>query len=112
MTNETNLAERPEDALRRLAGQLAKLSDLHAPFRIYRECGHAHAWDHDEDRAGAIDCDDFVTCQDGYMYSVCRSCCTHEHDAQTEECAESQGHTPETPICPSRRILDEVPADA
>ena len=37
-----DLTERIEDALRWYARKLAALGELHAPLRIYDECGHDH----------------------------------------------------------------------
>ena len=58
---------------------------LHAEFRIYDECGHEHTQD-EVDAGTAVDAMEFVTCEDGYVHSVCRACCTGGW-SQTEECA-------------------------
>jgi hypothetical protein len=60
--------------------------EVHTEFRIYAPCGHRDV----EDCIGdpmEIDGSDW-TCEAGYLYSVCRECCTHGGDEQTEECAD------------------------
>jgi len=101
-----NATERPEDALRRYAGILVRLGRLHRPYRVYQECGHAHA--DGEDRGGVIDCGDFVTCEEGFLYSACRECCT-DAGGQTEACADGHRHQIGGSICPTAAILDETP---
>ena len=83
----------------RLVAALEAVLARHQPHQIYTECGHAHACDSgaERDKAGVIDCGDFVTCDDGYMYSVCRECCID--DGQTEACADGHHHDPGKPIC-------------
>jgi len=84
---------------RRFLAAVDAVLALHHPHRIYTECDHAHAYDSDaeRDKAGAIDCGDFVTCEDGYMYSACRECCIE--DGQTEACADGHHHGIGNPIC-------------
>jgi hypothetical protein len=103
---QVNETERPEDTLRRYARKLVKLGELHSEYRIYEECDHAHAYE--EDRGGVIDCGDFVTCEDGYLYAACRECCTDE-GGQTEACGDGHHHGTGKPICPTAAILGGTP---
>lgn len=69
---------------------------IHVPQKIYDECEHEHGYDD----PALIDTGDFTTCQDGYMYSICRACCTTGWDhEQTEDCASDHKHGPDRPIC-------------
>ena len=86
------------DVPRLLAAVDAVLA-LHRPHRIYDECDHAH-----EDRAGVIDCGEFLTCEDSYMYSICRECCTL-FGHQTEQCAGEHEHGRDDRICPTYRAV-------
>ena len=72
------------DSPRLIAGYRALLK-LHVPFRIYEDCGH----DHEEVVEGVTDCGDFLACEDGHLYTVCRECCCGGmfRGPQTEECA-------------------------
>jgi hypothetical protein len=70
----------------RLLAAIETVVDLHTEFRVHEECDHEHT--EDDVRAGkaVVVGGDFIACQDGYLYSVCRACCTGGTD-QTEECA-------------------------
>lgn len=59
--------------------------DLHSPRRIYEPCGHNHA-DSDPGTVEVQDGDVGITCEDGYLYTICRDCCTG-NGYQTEQCA-------------------------
>lgn len=99
-----------------LTGQVAgrdatiqRVRDRHSPLKIYTECGH----DGDEDCVGEIveiESDVGWTCETGYLYSICRECCT-ENGEQTEECAASHDHSKNGPLCPTRKDIDGNPAD-
>jgi hypothetical protein len=88
---------------------------LHVPYRIYSECAHADG-EHEDSGITPVDCGDFVTCEDGYLYSGCRECCTDE-GYQTEACADGHHHAPGEAICATvaaitRALLGEDGADA
>jgi hypothetical protein len=54
---------------------LAAVLAIHREHRIYDECGHKHS----EGEAGVIDLEDVgLTCEAGYLYSVCYACETDE----------------------------------
>ncbi len=82
---------------------------LHSEFRIYDECGHEHSQE-EVDAGTAVNCDgaDFVTCRDGYAYSVCRACCT-DGWSQTEECASHHDH--DCWPCPTYRAITTMCID-
>lgn len=61
----------------------------HREYRIYDDCGH----DHREGDPGTCEVDDVgVCCEEGYMYSVCWAC--HTHDGEMHE------HSPEEQAWP------------
>ncbi|HEY6493278.1 MAG TPA: hypothetical protein VIZ43_08400 [Trebonia sp.] len=83
--------------------RLAALRELHAPHRIYDECGHDHA----EDDPAAVRCSDFITCEEAFEYEICRHCCTEGEDfSETEECASQHDHGPGKPLCLTAVILE------
>ena len=84
-----------------LMATITGLQNLHCEYRIYDECGH----DHDDDDPARVDCGDFSSCEDAYLYSVCEACCTEPDYGQTEECAASHDHGPGKPLCPTAAIL-------
>lgn len=60
---------------------------LHTEFKIYEECGHEHTDDDvDAGRAFAVEEVGYV-CADGYLYSICKRCCTDDTGIQGEACA-------------------------
>jgi hypothetical protein len=66
--------------------------DIHAPHRIYNECGHNHS-DEDGEAFDVLDVDDVgMVCEAGYLYSVCSECCTDQDGDQTERCADTHKH--------------------
>ena len=79
-------------AARRLLAAVEAVLAHHSEFRIYDECDHEHSQE-EVDAGTAVDCPgaDFVTCRDGYAYSVCRACCTGGW-SQMEECASDHDH--------------------
>ena len=79
------LAEEVAQDVPRLLTAAERVLKLHSEFRIYDECGHEHTQD-EVDAGTARDTTEFVTCEDGYIYSVCRACCTGGW-SQTEACA-------------------------
>jgi len=98
-----DLTERTEDALDWYARKLMAIGELHAPLRIYDECGH----DHPEDDPARVDCHDFASCEEAFLYVTCRHCCAGQiWGDQTEECASEHDHGPDRPRCPTAAILD------
>ena len=89
------------DATARYGGLVADLTTLHSEYRIYDECDHNHP----EDDPARVDCGDFVTCEEGYLYSVCAACCTEPEYGQTEQCAGAHDHRPSAPLCPTIAAL-------
>lgn len=72
--------------------------EIHTPHKIYDECEHEHGYDD----PALIDTGDFTTCQEAWMYDICRACCTAGLDNdQTEDCASDHRHGPVSPICPT-----------
>lgn len=92
----------------RLAEQVKRVRDEHSEQRIYGDCGHEHeAPDADQ---GVRDIPEVgLVCEDGYDYSVCRSCCCDDDGNQSRECAEEHGG--ECLPCPVIRALDGTEAD-
>jgi hypothetical protein len=102
--NGTDITESPADKIRRFAGVIEEVQILHKPFRIYEECSHEH------DDADIVNCGDFVSCEAGYMYSICTECCTSEAYGirqQTEECADVHRHDDGEPRCRTFAVLME-----
>lgn len=85
---------------------IQRVRDRHSEYRIYDECGHGH--DADEPGIGYAVEIGFV-CEDGYMYSVCRECCTAD-GAHTEHCATDHAPADCWP-CRTRKDIDGDPAD-
>ncbi len=89
--------------------RIQKVRDLHSPMRIYDECSHAHDVNDDGGLPDGVRLVENVglVCEDGFMYEICRECCTDGGEYQTEQCAE---HPHEGPAacypCPTRAILD------
>lgn len=78
---------------------------IHVPHKIYDECEHEHAYDD----PALIDTGEFNTCAAGYMYSICRACCTAGWDhEQSEDCASDHDHGLHKPICPTVGAIDEA----
>ena len=84
---------------------IARVRVLHQPHRIYDECDHAH----EEGEPGTVNCWDFLTCEDAYLYSICSTCCTEdpENPEQSEWCAEKHKHGKDESICATIAALDE-----
>lgn len=82
--------------------------DLHKPFTVWDDCGHAH--DYNEDWTvpeGLTDVNDVgLVCEDGVSYVICRHCCCGDSDYQDESCVSAHGiefHDP----CPTVRVIVE-----
>jgi hypothetical protein len=91
------------DKVRQMREENARVRDLHSPFKIYEPCGH----DHEETDDGVTNVIEMgPVCQDGYMYTVCRHCCTDAQGFQTEECVSAHDHS--TGICETRRALENT----
>lgn len=81
--------DRAREIAAALEAETARIRELHSEYRLYDDCGHEHA----ETDEGVVNVPDVgVVCQDGYMYSVCRECCTNGYGDQTEECASAHDH--------------------
>ena len=103
--NDTDTTEAPADTIRVL-----RVRKLHKPFRIYEECDHGFLLPEHGDDVVLIECEDFTTCEAGYMYSVCTECCCAAGN-QTEECADGYAHDYSKPLCATRAALDEPAAE-
>lgn len=87
---------------------------LHKPFRIYEECEHAHAYDGgtEGEWSAVVDCGDFLTCEDGYLYTICRECCGEGAlGNQREECASGHDHSQCWPCSTAAAISAELPGE-
>lgn len=76
----------------------------HREWKTYDECGH----DHEPEDPGVVDIEDIgLVCQDGFMYSVCFACHTHDGDAH-EDTPEEQAWPCDAAKAQSllRRVLD------
>lgn len=70
---------------------LRTVMDVHSPIRIYEECGHSHQ----VGEQGAKDVREVgVVCEVGYLYTICRECCTHGSGDQTEACVSEAHYSP------------------
>jgi hypothetical protein len=83
---------------------IARIRELHRPWKVYGECGHEHT-----DGDGSFEIDDVgLTCGLGYMYSVCELCCLHGdgESEQTEDCWAAHNHTKDdTAYCATMRVI-------
>jgi hypothetical protein len=88
--------------------KLEALKGLHEPFGIYDECDHTHTDEEAEDQtSGVLFVDEVgLTCHDGLMYNICKTCCWREHFGQTEECAGEHEHGKDSPICETSELLE------
>jgi hypothetical protein len=104
VVNET---ARPEGTLRRYAGMLVEIRNLHLPFPIYDYCNHPeHLKDDDsQDKYLTVELDDGVaTCPESYVFPVCEHCCRCCGE-RTTQCEDNHEHGPGKPICPTMAIL-------
>ena len=94
----------------RMADALDAVLALHQPMRIYDECDHAH----EEGDPGVVDTGEFVTCEDEYLYSICRSCCVEnpEWPEQAEWCADKHDHRRDGHCATVAAITDALGEDA
>lgn len=93
---------------------LAKVEALHAPYRIYDECGHEHT-DEDYEAGRCVEAAEIgYVCDEGLLYVICRECCC-DYDGfnywQTETCA--NGHDDHTTVvgpslCPTRALIADL----
>lgn len=84
----------------------ARALELHSEYRIYEECGHDHA--EDDDVVEMVVDDLGPVCQDGYLSSICRTCCAGGGEGQTSGCVDA--HDGPCWPCATRRALDGQPA--
>lgn len=69
-----------------LATRIEAVLELHSALNIYDECGHDHEW---PDEPGVVEVEEIgLTCADGLLYQVCRECCVHVEQYQSEECVD------------------------
>lgn len=95
------------DCLAAYLGQLREVGNLHRSWDIYDECGHRHELNEDgslPDDVKNIPEVGYV-CHEGFMYSICRECCT-DGEFQTEECATYHNHHQPGPRCRTNAILE------
>ena len=105
---EATVATLPEGDVRLLLKVVEAVLKLHAEFRVYDECGHEHTQDEvDAGTAVVLHEEGAVTCEDGYVHSVCRACCTGGW-SQTEACA-SDHERPCWPCGTVEAIAGELP---
>jgi hypothetical protein len=86
-----------------LVAAVKDVRDLHAEFKIYDDCGHHH-----EPGDGVVDIEEVgLVCKDGYLYSICRECCTDGgQEYQTETCAAEHDTSRNCWPCTTRRAVD------
>lgn len=82
-TNKDLTAEQGE-----ILSRISRVLASHSEIRVYTECGHHH--DEEEVNTGqAKNVDDVgFTCEDGFMYSICRSCCCDDGEHQSGTCVD------------------------
>ena len=98
-------AEADRDRARKIAvaleQEVAAVRELHSPFKIYEPCSHEHE-ETDEGVVNAIEIG--PVCEDGFMYTICRHCCTDGNSDQTEKCVSEHDHSES--VCPTNAALD------
>lgn len=92
-----------------LCNAVRAVLDMHAPFRIYDECGH----DHTRTETGflpegVVEIDVVgLVCETGVEYVICAHCCAADGDGQTEECVSGHDHDGFCHPCPTVRVIAE-----
>lgn len=73
---------------------VAHVLGLHRALRIFEECGHRHEYTGSGQLPdGVLNIESVgLTCEDGYLYSICWSCCTEESGYQSEDCGTDHPH--------------------
>ncbi len=91
-------------SLPRAVAALDAVLRLHVPMRIYDECDHPHQ-DGDPD---VIDTGELLTCEEMYVYSICRECCVENPNwpEQAEWCADKHDHRRDG-HCATVRVITE-----
>jgi hypothetical protein len=93
----------------RLANAVEAVLEIHKPFRIFDECDHHHEYAADGSLPeGVQEIENIgLVCEDGYQYSICRSCCTEDSGYQVEHCADVHRHDGPDPCwpCPTARAI-------
>jgi hypothetical protein len=91
-----------------LEAKIARVRELHSEFKIYDPCAHKHIEaDLDQGIAKYIE-EVGLTCDDGYVFSVCWHCCTDSDYGMTLHCSDSHEHGKDSPICHTSTLLSEV----
>lgn len=77
-----------------LAAAILSVLTLHRAHRIFDECDHHHQYtDEGKVPEGVLEIEEVgLTCEAGFMYSICWSCCTQESGYQSEGCADNHDH--------------------
>jgi hypothetical protein len=79
------------------------LRNLHGEYGVYDQCKHQHL----ETDVGTVYIDGVGwTCDDGLVAVICRHCCTHKEQVQTEDCATDHSHLPDRALCPTMAIVE------
>lgn len=81
--------------------------ELHTEFRLYDDCGHLHDEEGDADVKAIVE-DLGPVCQDGYVSSICRTCCAGGGDGQTSGCVDAH----DGPCWPCATVRALGPSDA
>jgi hypothetical protein len=78
--DETSAYSNPARDMEKVLRALRAVVELHSEFRIYDECSHQHT-DEEVTAGTAFDVEDVgITCEEGYLYSVCKKCHTDDGD--------------------------------
>lgn len=93
-----------------LEQQNAAISELHRELRIYDPCDCGHS-DEAVLAGDAVDTGEFIACEETYLYSICRECCTDSSGEQRPDCFDDHCHGTGVPFCKTQRILGAFPDD-
>lgn len=84
---------------------IERVRTLHREWKLYEDCVHHHA----EDDPGVLHVREVgYVCDEAYLRSVCRECCTDDGEYQSLECTDNHaGH--QCWPCPTKVALDGEP---
>jgi hypothetical protein len=104
-----SLKGRLYEALEDAKAVKARVWEIHAPERIYQDCGHDGHPDDEADDLIEVGTDGDMVCADSPYTTVCAECCV-ENDEQTAHCIDHHDHTNGW-ICDTLAALDGEETD-
>lgn len=101
------------DQLDAAEAALARVREIHQPYKVYDECDcdddAKNDGRHVEVEAALATSSTGISCFGwtcNHLYTACDECCTEGMGYITEHCAIYHDHGPDKPICPTIRALD------